>query len=69
MIEAYRLLTHRMYALGWDYPLHLGVTEAGLDIEGRMKSAVGIGALACGWAGGYDTGFFGRGSRSRGRAL
>jgi (E)-4-hydroxy-3-methylbut-2-enyl-diphosphate synthase len=33
MIEAYRLLVSKMKALGWDYPLHLGVTEAG---EGKM---------------------------------
>lgn len=30
---------------GWDYPLHLGVTEAGEGEDGRMKSAIGIGAL------------------------
>lgn len=29
----------------WDYPLHLGVTEAGEGEDGRMKSAIGIGAL------------------------
>lgn len=34
-----------MYARGWDYPLHLGVTEAGEGEDGRMKSAIGIGAL------------------------
>ncbi|MCY3974885.1 MAG: (E)-4-hydroxy-3-methylbut-2-enyl-diphosphate synthase [Simkaniaceae bacterium] len=45
MIEAYRLLTQRMYELGWDYPLHLGVTEAGLGLPGRIKSAVGTGTL------------------------
>lgn len=45
MVQAYRLLAHEMYALGWDYPLHLGVTEAGEGEDGRMKSAIGIGAL------------------------
>ena len=34
-----------MYRLGWDYPLHLGVTEAGEGEDGRMKSAIGIGTL------------------------
>ncbi len=45
MIEAYRLLVASMQSLGWDYPLHLGVTEAGNDEDGRIKSAVGIGSL------------------------
>lgn len=45
MIEAYRLLVAEMNALGWDYPLHLGVTEAGEGDDGRIKSAMGIGAL------------------------
>ncbi len=45
MIEAYRLLVAEMNRLGWDYPLHLGVTEAGAGDEGRIKSAMGIGAL------------------------
>jgi len=45
MVQAYRLLAARMYDLGWDYPLHLGVTEAGEGEDGRMKSAIGIGAL------------------------
>ena len=45
MIEAYRLLAARMDEEGMDYPLHLGVTEAGLGEDGRIKSAVGIGAL------------------------
>lgn len=45
MIQAYRLLTASMYELGWDYPLHLGVTEAGDGEDGRVKSAMGIGAL------------------------
>ncbi len=45
MIQAYRLLVAEMYKLGWDYPLHLGVTEAGEGEDGRIKSAMGIGAL------------------------
>ncbi|CUI16992.1 GcpE protein [Candidatus Protochlamydia naegleriophila] len=45
MIQAYRLLTQEMYDLGWDYPLHLGVTEAGEGEDGRVKSAMGIGSL------------------------
>lgn len=45
MIQAYRLLVSRFYELGMDYPLHLGVTEAGDGTDGRIKSAIGIGAL------------------------
>lgn len=45
MIEAYRLLVAEMMKLGWDYPLHLGVTEAGQGEDGRIKSAMGIGSL------------------------
>lgn len=45
MVQAYRLLAAEMYKRGWDYPLHLGVTEAGEGEDGRMKSAIGIGAL------------------------
>ncbi len=45
MVEAYRLLVEKLDAKGYNYPLHLGVTEAGLGEEGRIKSAVGIGAL------------------------
>jgi (E)-4-hydroxy-3-methylbut-2-enyl-diphosphate synthase len=45
MVQAYRLLAARMYEEGWDYPMHLGVTEAGEGEDGRMKSAIGIGAL------------------------
>lgn len=45
MIHAYRLLVAEMYRLGWDYPLHLGVTEAGEGEDGRIKSAMGIGSL------------------------
>ncbi len=44
-IQAYRLLAARMLELGMDYPFHLGVTEAGDGAEGRIKSAIGIGAL------------------------
>ena len=47
MIEAYRLLTSKLAEQGpdWNYPIHLGVTEAGDGEDGRIKSAVGIGAL------------------------
>lgn len=45
MILAYRMLCAEMDKLGWDYPLHLGVTEAGIGEDGRVKSAVGIGSL------------------------
>ena len=45
MIQAYRLLAARMDDEGMDYPFHLGVTEAGDGEEGRIKSAMGIGAL------------------------
>ncbi len=45
MIQAYRLLAARMRELGMTYPFHLGVTEAGDGEDGRVKSAVGIGAL------------------------
>ena len=45
MVQAYRLLVNRMDAEGMDYPLHLGVTEAGEGEDGRIKAAVGIGAL------------------------
>ncbi|CDZ80220.1 4-hydroxy-3-methylbut-2-en-1-yl diphosphate synthase [Candidatus Rubidus massiliensis] len=45
MILAYRLLVAEMMKLGWDYPLHLGVTEAGEGEDGRIKSAMGIGSL------------------------
>jgi len=42
MVQAYRLLVKRMEEDGMDYPLHLGVTEAGEGEDGRIKSAVGI---------------------------
>jgi (E)-4-hydroxy-3-methylbut-2-enyl-diphosphate synthase len=45
MIAAYRLLAARMDTENMDYPFHLGVTEAGDGEDGRIKSAVGIGAL------------------------
>jgi (E)-4-hydroxy-3-methylbut-2-enyl-diphosphate synthase len=45
MVEAYRLLIKKMEAEGMNYPLHIGVTEAGGGEDGRIKSAVGIGAL------------------------
>ncbi len=47
MIEAYRLLVARLYLEGadWNYPIHLGVTEAGDGEDGRIKSAIGIGSL------------------------
>ncbi len=47
MIQAYRLLVARLTDEGpdWHYPIHLGVTEAGDGEDGRIKSAVGIGAL------------------------
>ena len=47
MIEAYRLLVTSLAKQGpdWNYPLHLGVTEAGDGEDGRIKSAIGIGSL------------------------
>lgn len=45
MVQAYRLLVSKMIENGQNYPLHLGVTEAGDGEDGRIKSAVGIGAL------------------------
>ncbi|XP_073144258.1 4-hydroxy-3-methylbut-2-en-1-yl diphosphate synthase (ferredoxin), chloroplastic-like isoform X8 [Henckelia pumila] len=45
MVQAYRLLVAEMNVLEWDYPLHLGVTEAGEGNDGQMKSASGIGTL------------------------
>ncbi len=45
MIEAYRLLVKYMDKEGMNYPLHLGVTEAGDGEDGRIKSAIGIGSL------------------------
>lgn len=45
MVQAYRLLVATMMEQGMNYPLHLGVTEAGDGEDGRIKSAVGIGTL------------------------
>ena len=45
MVEAYRLLVHKMNKENMNYPLHLGVTEAGEGEDGRIKSALGIGTL------------------------
>ncbi|MES2587863.1 MAG: (E)-4-hydroxy-3-methylbut-2-enyl-diphosphate synthase [Bacteroidota bacterium] len=45
MVQAYRLLVSTMKKEGMHFPLHLGVTEAGDGEDGRIKSAVGIGAL------------------------
>lgn len=45
MVQAYRLLVAEMIKNNMNYPLHLGVTEAGDGEDGRIKSAVGIGAL------------------------
>lgn len=45
MVQAYRLLVNHMMRDGMNYPLHLGVTEAGDGEDGRIKSAVGIGTL------------------------
>ncbi len=45
MVQAYRLLVATMIEQGMNYPLHLGVTEAGDGEDGRIKSAVGIGTL------------------------
>ncbi len=45
MMQAVRLLVQRMERIGYKYPIHLGVTEAGDGEDGRIKSAVGIGGL------------------------
>lgn len=45
MVQSTRLFVEKMHSLGMDYPIHLGVTEAGDDLQGRLKSAAGIGAL------------------------
>ncbi len=45
MVQAYRLLVQKMNEEGMNYPLHLGVTEAGDGEDARIKSAVGIGTL------------------------
>ncbi|MBL4669867.1 MAG: (E)-4-hydroxy-3-methylbut-2-enyl-diphosphate synthase [Flavobacteriales bacterium] len=45
VVQAYRLLVNKMQEEGMNYPLHIGVTEAGEAEDGRIKSAVGIGTL------------------------
>jgi len=45
MVQAYRLFIVKMKEENMNYPLHLGVTEAGEGEDGRIKSAVGIGTL------------------------
>lgn len=45
MIEANRLLAYKMDEENMDYPIHLGVTEAGSEEDGRAKSTIGIGTL------------------------
>ena len=45
MVDSTRLFVKKMHDLGMDYPIHLGVTEAGDGMQGRLKSAAGIGAL------------------------
>jgi (E)-4-hydroxy-3-methylbut-2-enyl-diphosphate synthase len=45
MVQAYRLLVNKMIEANMNYPLHLGVTEAGDGEDGRIKSSVGIGTL------------------------
>jgi (E)-4-hydroxy-3-methylbut-2-enyl-diphosphate synthase len=49
MIECYRMLVARLAQEGpdWNYPIHLGVTEAGDGEDARIKSAIGIGSLLC----------------------
>jgi len=58
MIECYRLLAARLEQEGpdWNYPIHLGVTEAGEGEDGRIKSAIGIGSLLCDGLGRYHPG-------------
>ena len=45
MVQAYRMLVYEMIKENMNYPIHLGVTEAGEAEDGRIKSAVGIGSL------------------------
>lgn len=45
MVNAYRLLVQKQLERNWDYPIHLGVTEAGDGEDGRLKSCIGIGTL------------------------
>lgn len=51
------MLAAEQYKKGWDYPLHLGVTEAGEGEDGRMKSAIG------GWGDGWGVGVMGEDGR------
>ena len=53
MVAAYRLMAQRMDELGMDYPLHLGITEAGGLMSGTVKSSIGMGMLL--WSGIGDT--------------
>ncbi len=46
-LYANRLFVQEMSERDWNYPIHVGVTEAGLDMEGRIKSTIGIGSLLC----------------------
>lgn len=48
MVQSVRLLVQVMEQEGMNFPIHLGVTEAGDGEDGRIKSAVGIGALLAG---------------------
>ena len=45
MVQSTRLFTEKLQEMGMNYPIHLGVTEAGDGNQGRLKSAAGIGAL------------------------
>lgn len=46
-LYANRMFVEEMAKRDWHYPIHIGVTEAGLDLDGRVKSAIGIGSLLC----------------------
>ncbi len=67
MIEAYRLLVARLHELGpdWNYPIHLGVTEAGDGEDGRIKSAIGIGSPVERWHRRHHPRFADGGQRAR----
>ena len=67
MINAYRLLVARLNEEGddWNYPIHLGVTEAGEGEDARIKSAIGIGSLLARWNWGHDPRFAHRRQRAR----
>ena len=67
MIEAYRLLVARLREEGadWNYPIHLGVTEAGEGEDARIKSAIGIGSLLQRRDRGHDPRFADGRQRSR----